>query len=31
MTDATTISRETNLKENLSKIRAQLEVYRNRH
>ena len=31
MTDVTTISRETNLKENLSKIRAQLEVYRNQH
>jgi len=31
MTDVTTVSRETNLKENLSKIRAQLEVYRNQH
>ncbi|MFO8014741.1 MAG: prepilin-type N-terminal cleavage/methylation domain-containing protein [Phycisphaerae bacterium] len=27
----TTVSRETNLKENLSKIRAQLQVYRNHH
>ena len=27
----TTISRETNLKENLSKIRAQIQVYRNHH
>ncbi len=27
----TSISRETNLKENLSKIRAQLQVYRNHH
>jgi prepilin-type N-terminal cleavage/methylation domain-containing protein len=27
----TSVSRETNLKENLSKIRAQLQVYRNQH
>ena len=27
----TDVSRETNLKENLSKIRAQLQVYRNQH
>jgi len=27
----TNVSRETNLKENLSKIRAQLQVYRNQH
>jgi prepilin-type N-terminal cleavage/methylation domain-containing protein len=27
----TSLSRETNLKENLSKIRAQLQVYRNQH
>jgi len=31
VTDATTVSRESNLKENLSKIRAQLQVYRNQH
>ncbi len=27
----TDVARETNLKENLSKIRAQIQVYRNRH
>ncbi len=27
----TTIARETNLKENLSKIRAQIQLYRNQH
>jgi len=27
----TEVSRETNLKENLSKIRAQIQVYRNQH
>lgn len=31
VTDVITISHETNLKENLSKIRVQLEVYRNQH
>jgi general secretion pathway protein G len=31
ITGVTFISRETNLKENLSKIRAQLQVYRNQH
>jgi len=31
MTGVTAVSREANLKENLSKIRAQLEVYRNQH
>ncbi len=29
--DVTTISRESNLKENLSKIRAQIQVYRAHH
>lgn len=31
LSDVTTISRETNLKENLSKIRVHIEVYRNQH
>jgi prepilin-type N-terminal cleavage/methylation domain-containing protein len=31
LSDVTTISRETNLKENLSKIRAHIQVYRNEH
>jgi len=31
ITGVTAISRETNLKENLSKIRAQIQVYRNQH
>lgn len=31
LSDVTTISRETNLKENLSKIRANIQVYRNEH
>jgi len=31
ITSMTTVARETNLKENLSKIRAQLQVYRNHH
>lgn len=31
ITSVTTISREANLKGNLSKIRAQLQVYRNQH
>jgi prepilin-type N-terminal cleavage/methylation domain-containing protein len=31
ITSVTTISRETNLKENLSKIRAHIQVYRNQH
>ncbi len=29
--DVTTVSRESNLKENLSKIRAQIQVYRAQH
>jgi len=31
ITGMTDVSRETNLKENLSKIRVQLQVYRNQH
>jgi len=31
ITGVTAISREANLKENLSKIRAQIQVYRNQH
>ena len=31
LSDVTTISRETNLKENLSKIRVHIQVYRNEH
>lgn len=31
ITGVTAISRETNLKENLSKIRVQIQVYRNQH
>jgi prepilin-type N-terminal cleavage/methylation domain-containing protein len=31
MTDVSTIAKETNLKENLSKIRAHIEVYRAQH
>lgn len=31
ITEVTTISRETNLRENLSKIRAHVQVYRNQH
>jgi type II secretion system protein G len=31
LSDTTTISRETNLKENLSKIRVHIQVYRNQH
>ncbi len=31
MTDVTTISREANLRENLSKIRVHIQVYRNSH
>lgn len=31
LTGVTAISRESNLKENLSKIRAQIQVYRNQH
>ncbi len=31
ITGVTTISREANLKENLSKIRAHIQVYRNQH
>lgn len=31
ITSVTTVSRETNLKENLSKIRAHIQVYRNEH
>ena len=29
--DVTTVARETNLRENLSKIRVHIEVYRNQH
>jgi general secretion pathway protein G len=31
ITGVTTVSRETNLKENLSKIRAHIQIYRNQH
>jgi len=31
ITGVTAISRETNLKENLSKVRAQIQVYRQKH
>ncbi|MBM3957037.1 MAG: type II secretion system protein [Gemmatimonadetes bacterium] len=31
ITSVTTVSRETNLRENLSKIRAHIQVYRNEH
>jgi prepilin-type N-terminal cleavage/methylation domain-containing protein len=31
ITGMTTVSRETNLKENLSKIRAHIQIYRNQH
>jgi general secretion pathway protein G len=31
MSDVTNVARETNLKENLSKIRVHLQVYRNEH